>query len=330
MHLVVISICKDEEATIGDLLDRVPDTIDGINSIDKLVVSDGSQDRTAEIARRRGATVIEGTTQRRLAFRFQQAINTALEMGADLAVNIDGDLQFDPNDIPALVEPIVSGRAEFVAADRFSDPATLQKRKPANMPLGKYWGNRLGAGVVSALSGQSFNDVTCGFRAYSRNAMLSLNINTKYTYTQESFQLLAQNGTNIETLPTAVTYYPGRRSRVVTSFWSFVASSGLNILRSYRDFAPLRFFLALGILPLLGGFLAVTFVGIHWLDTGRTSPYTTLGILGGYFFSLGLLLLVAGLVADMLVRSTRNQEKILRMLKEERYLRFTDENRTQG
>ncbi len=319
MHLVVISICKDEESTIGEVLDRVPKSIPGISSIDKLVVSDGSSDDTAAVARAHGAVVIEGTEQRRLAFRFQQAIDTALEMGADIAVNIDGDLQFDSGDIPHLVGPIVAGEADFVAADRFTDAETGQRRKPENMPSGKYWGNRLGAKVVSALSSRDFNDVTCGFRAYNRDALLSININTKYTYTQETFQILAQTGKAIETVPTHVTYYPGRRSRVVTSFWGFLATSAVNILRSYRDFAPLRFFVALGLLPLLSGALSVGFVGVHWLRTSKTSPYTSIGILGAYAFSLGIILIVVGLVADMLVRSTRNQEKILRLLKEERY-----------
>ncbi len=319
VHLVVISICKDEESTIGRVLDGVPKSIAGVSVIDKLVVSDGSIDATADVARQHGAVVIEGTEQRRLAFRFQQAIDAALEMGADIAVNIDGDLQFDSADIPQLVAPIVDGQADFVAADRFTDSTTGQRRKPDNMPPGKYWGNRMGAKVVSALSSQDFNDVTCGFRAYNREALLSININTKYTYTQETFQILAQSGKAIETVPTAVTYYPGRRSRVVTSFWGFVATSGVNILRSYRDFAPLRFFVALGLLPFLTGIFSVGFVGIHWLRTSRTSPYTSIGIIGAYAFSLGIILFVVGLVADMLVRSTRNQEKILRLLKEEKF-----------
>ncbi len=319
MKLVVISICKDEEETIGAVLDGIPDNIPGISEIQKIVVSDGSTDNTVALARAHGALVIDGQTQRRLAARFQQAANLALELGADIAVNIDGDLQFDPADIPDLVEPILAGRAEFVAADRFTDPDTGEKRKPENMPTGKYWGNRLGARVVGALSGQDFDDVTCGFRAYTRDALLSLNLNSKYTYTQESFQVLAESGTIIETLPTKVTYYPGRRSRVVTNIWSFVATSGLNILRSFRDFAPLKFFLAIAFVPTMFGFVSAGFVGIHWLSTGRTSPYTALGIVGVYLFSMGFLVLISGLLADMQVRSTRNQEKILRMLKEQRY-----------
>ncbi len=330
MHLVVISICKDEATTIGEVLDGVPDSIPGVTSIEKLVISDGSTDGTAQTARDHGAIVVEGESQRRLAYRFQQGVNLALEMGADIAVNIDGDLQFNPGDIPQLIEPIISGRCQFVAADRFVDPETLEIRKPENMPGGKYWGNRLGAKVVGALTGGEFNDVTCGFRAYNRQALLSLNINTKYTYTQESFQILAQSGIDIETIPMQVTYYLGRKSRVVTSFWGFIATSGLNILRAYRDFAPLRFFLALAVLPLLFGTLSTGFVGIRWLTTGLTSPYTSLGLIGAYSLAFGLVLLIAGLLADMQVRSARNQEKIIRMLKEVKYsAEATDPDRTE-
>jgi len=313
--LVVFSICMNEEATIGQVIDGVPRAVPGIDEIEVIVVSDGSTDQTAEVARRHGAIVIEGATQRRLAFRFQQAIEIALTRNADIAVNIDGDLQFDPADVPLFVEPIVTGRADFVAADRFTDPESGERRRPANMPLGKYLANRLGARIVGSLSGERFADVTCGFRAYSRRAMLSLNINSKYTYTQESFQMLAQHRLDIEALPVQVTYYPGRTSRVVTSFWQFLTLSAVNIMRAYRDFAPLRFFTGLGMIPFVAGGAGTLFVGVHWLRTGQTSPYTSLGILGAYLFSLGLIIFVVGLLADMLGRSARNQEKILRELK---------------
>jgi glycosyltransferase involved in cell wall biosynthesis len=317
--LIVFSICKDEAATIGEVLDRIPDQLDGIDEIERWVITDGCQDNTADIAREHGAQVLEGQVQRRLAFRFQQAMALALRRGADIAVSIDGDLQFDPADIPAFVAPIVAKDADFVAADRFTDPSTGQRRRPENMPLGKYLGNRLGANIVGRLSSESFADVTCGFRAYNRKAMLALNINSKYTYTQESFQLLAFNQLDIVSIPTTVTYYPGRRSRVVTSFWQFLLNSAVNILRAFRDFAPLRFFGMLATLPLVLGGLGGGFVAIHWLRTDRTSPYTSLGILGAYLFSLGLIILVVGLLADMLGRSTRNQEKIMQELKIIRY-----------
>ncbi len=317
--LIVFSICKDEEQTIGELLDRMPRQIEGISEMEVLVISDGSNDRTADIAREHGAIVIEGATQKRLAFRFQEAINIALDRGADIAVNIDGDLQFSPEDIPLFVAPILNHEADFVAADRFTDPHTGERRRPQNMPAGKYLANRLGARIVGSLSGEPFADVTCGFRSYNRRAMLALNINSKYTYTQESFQLLAYNRLDIVSLPTEVKYFPERTSRVVTSFWQFLGNSAVNILRSFRDFAPLRFFTLLGMPPFLFGFASSGLVGIHWLRTGKTSPYTSLGILGVYLFSLGLIIFVVGLLADMLGRSARNQEKILRELKVSRY-----------
>lgn len=319
VKLVVFSICKDEAETIGEVLDRIPSKIDGVDEIEVMVLSDGSADDTAQIARDRGATVVDGQHQRRLAYRFSQAIELCLIGGADIAVNVDGDLQFDPADIPMFVAPIVEGRADFVAADRFTDPTTGERRRPENMPVGKYYGNLLGARVVGSLSGEQFPDVTCGFRSYNRNAMLSLNINSKYTYTQESFQLLAFNNLDILSLPTNVVYYPDRTSRVVTSFWRFLSNSALNILRAFRDFAPLRFFFWLGMIPFLIGLLSAGFVAVHWLWTGRTSPYTSLGILGTYLFSLGLVTFIVALLADMLGRSTRNQERILRELKIARF-----------
>lgn len=317
--LVVFSICKDEAPTIGEVIDRIPPVIDGIDEIEVLVISDGSVDDTAAVARVHGATVIEGRQQHRLAHRFAQAVEWCLESGADVAVNIDGDLQFDPADIPSFVAPIVEQSADFVAADRFTDPETGVRRRPENMPVGKYYANLLGAKIVGNLSGERFADVTCGFRAYNRRAMLALNINSKYTYTQESFQLLAHNKVDIVSVPANVTYYSGRKSRVVTSFWQFLTNSALNILRAFRDFAPLRFFFWLGLPAFLVGLVSAGFVGVHWLATGRTSPYTSLGIVGVYLFSLGLIVFVVGLLADMLGRSARNQEKILRELKTLRF-----------
>lgn len=319
MKLVVFSICKDEAATIGELLDRIPKRIKGIDEIETWVISDGSNDETVKIAQRRGANTVEGTQQKRLSHRFQQSVEVALANQADVAVNIDGDLQFQPENIPDLIQPIIDGGYDFVAADRFTDSETGERRKPANMPTGKYWANRLGAWVLGKLSQYRFRDVTCGFRAYNRNALFALNINGKYTYTQESFQILAMKRMNITSMPVQVQYYPGRKSRVVTSFSQFLFGSALNILRSFRDFAPLRFFVYAGAVPFLLGLGAGVFTAIHWVVTGAISPYVSVGIIAIYLFTLGIFLWGLGIVADMLDRSLNNQEKILEETKRIRH-----------
>ncbi|HRI05846.1 MAG TPA: glycosyltransferase family 2 protein [Candidatus Dojkabacteria bacterium] len=319
MKLVVFTFAHNEEKTIEKVLNGVPKKIDGISEITKLVIDDGSTDSTAKVAKKAGAHVIKNGNQKRLSYSFQVAVDYALENGADIAVNIDADLQMNPTDIPLLVAPIVEGRADFVSADRFSDPETGKFRRPENMPFGKYLGNLMGAFIVSKLSGKRFNDVTCGFRAYNRKALLNVNINTKDTYTQESFQILATKKLNILQIPVIVKYYKGRKSRVVTSVFKYISRSSLNIIRAFRDYAPLRFFSILGSLFFVPGLLLMLFTGIHWLNTGTFTPYKFVGILGIYAASLGILTYLFGIVADMLDRVIHNQEKILYYLKSTKY-----------
>jgi len=321
MKLVVVSICKDEAETIGQLLDQIPKSIEGITKIEKWVVDDGSTDDTAKVAEKHGALVVSDGMSKKLAFRFREVVDLALERDADVLVNIDGDLQFDPLEIPNLVAPIVQDTADFVAADRFTNPKTGRAEQPKNMPSGKYYGNKLGAWVTGKLSGHTFNDVTCGFRAYNRKALIGLNINGTHTYTQESFQILAMKRMRIKAVPVVVTYYPGRKSRVVTSIPSYIATSAINILRSYRDFAPLRFFGWLGLVPSLLGVPCLIFISLHWINTGELSPYKFVGFLGIYLVTLSLVLWALGLLADMQVRMLNNQEKVYESLKK---LKFPD------
>jgi glycosyltransferase involved in cell wall biosynthesis len=319
MKLVVVSICKDEAATIGEVLDKIPKRIAGIDRIERWVIDDGSTDNTAAAAKKHGAQVISDGVQKRLAFRFREAVDLALKNGADVMVNIDGDNQFDPAEIPRLIRPILEDQADFVAANRFKDPATGKIRRPAGMPWAKYAGNKLGARVVGELSGLRFADVTCGFRAYNRNALLALNINSDYTYTQESFQVLAMKKLRIVDVPVTITYYPGRKSRVVRSVHQFIFGSALNILRAYRDYAPLRFFGALGLLFMLPGMALLLFVAAHWLQTAAFSPYKAVGLVGLYLFTIGVLMWALALVADMFDRMLNNQEKMMELIKRQLY-----------
>jgi glycosyltransferase involved in cell wall biosynthesis len=319
MKLVVASICLNEQKHIAEVMSRVPEKIEGVDEIEKIVIDDGSSDNTVQEARKAGAIVFSNKSQKRLAYSFQKLVKIALSRGADLMVNIDGDLQFMPEQIPDLVKPIIEGEADFVASDRFTNPETGETRRPPNMPVGKYLGNLLGAKIVGLLSGEQFKDVTCGFRAYSKKALLSLNINSKYTYTQESFQVLASKRIEITSVPVTIKYYPGRKSRVVTSFFKFLFGSAINILRAFRDYAPLSFFFALGAPSVLIGFGAGGFVVAHWLIKGSFSPYKFLGFAGIYFSTLGILIWLVGLLADMLDRVLNNQEKLLKEVKELKY-----------
>jgi hypothetical protein len=206
-----------------------------------------------------------------------------------------------------------------VAADRFTDADTGSRRRPKNMSVNKYLANIVGTWIVGNLTRQSFRDVTCGFRAYNRKALLALNLNSNYTYTQESFQMLALKKMDIKAVPVKVKYYEGRKSRVVTNFFKFMAGSAINIIRAYRDFAPLRFFGGLGLVFFVFGFAASVFTLIHWLNTGRFSPYIFVAFIGVYFVSLALIVWVVGLMADMFDRILNNQEKIIEHIKKQRY-----------
>jgi len=315
MKLVVISICHNEAETIGQVLDQIPSKIDGISQIEKWVIDDGSSDGTAKVAQKHGAKVISDGAQKRLAFRFREAVDLALAQKADIMVNIDGDLQFNPADVPKLVAPLVDNVADFAAADRFSDHVSGKYRQPTNMPKGKYLGNRLGARVVSYLSRHEFHDVTCGFRAYNRKALFALNTDGTHTYTQESFQVIAMKRLRITAVPVEVKYFAERKSRVVGNILHYVAVSAVNILRSFRDFAPLRFFGWLGFIPFAFGLIFILILLVHWFIAGHPSPYKSFGFIGAYLVTMAIIFWGLGLVADMLSRMLNNQEKILERVK---------------
>lgn len=315
MKLLIVSICKNEAATIGKLLDQIHTKYPSITQVQTIVIDDGSTDDTAATAKKHGALVYSDGSSKGLAFRFREALDIALEHDADIMVNIDGDLQFSPKDIPKLIKPILENRADFVAADRFTNDQDGHMRRPKNMPLGKYIGNKLGAHVLSGLVHQKFRDVTCGFRAYNRNALVALNLNSTHTYTQESFQILAIKRLRIVTLPVKVTYFKGRKSRVVHSIFSYIFISALNIVRAYRDFAPLRFFFILGAIPMFIGVTACLGAGAHWIVTGALTPYKFAGMGGLYLVSLGIFWWSLGILADMFVRINGTQERTYETVK---------------
>lgn len=310
MKLLVAIPCLNEEATIGDIISHVPRSIDGVDQVDVLVVDDGSTDATREAAEKAGARVITHKRNLGVGQALQSAVSYALEQSYGIFTNIDGDGQFDPRQIPLLIRPILAKQADFVVGSRFLDGKSIP-----NMPVVKRWGNLRMNRLISRLAGQEFSDVSCGFRAYSRHALCRLNLHNQFTYTQETFLNLAFNNVRIAEVPVAVTYFPGRKSRVANSIWQYAFRTASIIFRTYRDYKPLRFFCGIGSAILVPAFLLFTFF-LGWrLYSGRFSPHIWAGFSAAALFLFAALFFIVGLITDMLTRIRKNQEDILYMLK---------------
>lgn len=199
LNLVVMIPCLNEAPTIETVIATIPRAIKGIGEMKILVIDDGSQDGTYERAVEAGAVVLRHDATLGLAGTFSDGITRALELGADLIVNIDGDGQFDSRDIPRLLQPIFDGEADCVTASRY-----LNRDFMSRIPWIKRWGNAQMARIVSWLTGKKFRDVSCGFRAYSREAALHVNVMGKFTYTQEVLLDLISKGFRIMEIPVRV------------------------------------------------------------------------------------------------------------------------------
>jgi glycosyltransferase involved in cell wall biosynthesis len=295
----------------------VPLQIDGVDEIEIVVVDDGSTDRTKLVAESVGATVVSHTTNKGVGAAFHTGIKTALIRGADIVVNIDADGQFNPLDIPLLLQPILEGKADFVTASRFKDSSMIPQ-----MPKIKIWGNRRIAQLISVLTYQKFYDVSCGFRAYSRDAALRLTLFGQFTYTQETFLDLVFKGTNILEVPLHVR---GERafgeSKVASNLWKYAAMTSKIIFRAFRDYRPLRFFTWVSLPFIVIGVLLEIFLIMHYALSGRFSPHKWAGFAGMGLFVLGLIFFVIGLVADMLDRIRLNQEELLYIERKREYER---------
>lgn len=308
MNLVVIIPAFNEEATIADVVRRVPRSVEHTDRTQVIVVDDGSSDGTVRAARDAGARVVSHRTNRGVGAAFVTGVEAALSAGADVIVSMDGDGQFDPADIPRLLEPILEGDAEFVTCTRFSDPTRVPQ-----MPWIKKWGNRVMTRLINRLvRGAHFTDVSCGFRAYLREPLERLVLMSDFTYTHETLLNFASQRVRMAEvhLPVRGTREYGT-SRVAGSLPRYVAGALPAVIRTVRDLRPLEFFggialVLFGVGMVLGGFS----LG-HLALTGQTSPYQSVTLASAVALILGFLLLVLALLADMLRRHRRVQEETL-------------------
>lgn len=316
MKLCIVMPALNEEATIADVIAQAPRTIEGIDEIQVIVVDDGSTDRTRELSLESGAVVVSHPQNWGVGAAFQSGVEKALELGADYMVNIDSDGQFAPADIPLLLEPLMAGRAEFASASRFKEKDYYPK-----MSVVKFWGNHAMSLLISALTGVKFYDVSCGFRAYTRDVLLNLNLQGRFTYTQETFLALSFKNIAMEEVP--IKLVSGTRqvgkSRVASNLFKYAAQTSKIIFRCFCDYNPFKVFSLLSAPILLVAFLLLIFLGIHYASHGTFSPHKWAGFVGGSLFMMGFLILTIGVIADMLARIRQNQERILYLTRKDLY-----------
>lgn len=307
--LIIYMPALNEEKTILEVINSIPKTIIGFNIIEILVVNDGSTDETASEANKAGATVLSHNKNKGVGEAFQSAINYALQAKADTLVSIDADGQFDVNQIPEMLAPILNNQADFCIGIRFTNG------KPNNMPKIKFWGNKKVNQIVSFVSNTKIHDASCGFRAYSNDTLLSLNLHGSFTYTHETILDLLDKGFKVEQIPVRVQYFEDRVSRIANNLFQYAFKTSSIIFKSLKDYRPLQFFLGIAFFI----FLVALFFGgwalIHWIVYDTITPYKSFGIIGLSLLGMSAIVTIFAFMADMLGRIRKNQEKILYFLK---------------
>lgn len=301
MKLIIQIPCLNEEASLPTTLAALPRSLPGIDQVEWLIVDDGSTDRTVEVARAHGVDhVVHFGTNQGLARAFMAGLEGAIRAGADIIVNTDADNQYDAADIPKLIEPILAGRAEMVIGARPIDEIT--HFSPFKKLLQK-----LGSWVVRKASGTTIPDSPSGFRAFSRNAALQLNVFSRYTYTLETIIQAGQKGIPITWVPIR-TNADLRPSRLVKGIADYVRRSVFTILRIFLLYRPLRSFFWVGTVFMTPGFFLLARWLVFYLQ-GSTRVRAPSLILAAILVLIGFQTWILGFVADLLAANRRLLEE---------------------
>ena len=297
MKLIVQIPCLNEEQTLPLVLKSIPKKIPGIDTVEVLIVDDGSRDKTVAIAQAHGVQhVVRHARNRGLGISFRHGIERAMELGADIVVNTDGDNQYPQGRIADLVQPIVRGEADIVIADR-------QTHTIAHFSPFKKFLQRMGSRVVNIAAGTDLPDASSGFRAYSRGSLLELNTVTMFSYCMETIIQAGNKRMAITSIPVE-TNRKTRNSRLFKSTWEHVRKSGMTIVRAYIMYRPHVVFGGAGVLLFVMG--AIPFARFLYLTAtdDNTAGHLQSLIIGLVLLVAALLCLALTIIAD-LIRTNR-------------------------
>ena len=302
MYVIIQIPCYNEEKTLAVTIADLPRSIEGVDRVEYLVINDGSTDNTVEEAKRLGVHHVVGFRNNRgLAKGFMAGLDAALHLGADIIVNTDADNQYCGADIAKLVQPIIEKKADIVIGER---PILDTKHFS---PLKKLF-QRLGSFVVRVASNTKIPDAPSGFRAYSREAALRMNVTNDYTYTLETIIQAGRNKMAITSVPIR-TNPELRKSRLFKSMWSYMKRSASVIARSYMMYRPLKFFGSIGIFSFLIGLaLGIRFLILLYLNQSGGNVQSL--ILMSVLMIMGILMILVGLLGDMIASNRKLLEDI--------------------
>ena len=307
MKLIIQIPCHNERDTLAQTVGDLPTHIDGIDVIEYLVIDDGSTDGTAQVARDLGVHhILVNPTNLGLARTFARGLSCAIDKGADIIVNTDGDNQYYGPDIAKLVQPIVDGTAELVVGDRQTDGIT--HFSPVKRLLQKF-----GSAVVRTFSGVQIPDAVSGFRAISRSAAVRINIVSNFSYTIEMLIQAGNKGLAVTSVPVR-TNPKTRESRLFKSIPSFIQKSGATALLMYAMYQPLRIFSMIGLMiAFIGAIPIIRFLYFYFFETGAGKIQSL--IIGSALLTAGTITFVIGLLADLVGRNRQLLELTLERMK---------------
>ena len=297
MKLIIQIPCLNESGTLAETILALPRRIEGIDTIELLIIDDGSNDDTSGVARRMGVHhIVRHRRNRGLAAAFNSGMQRALAEGADIIVNTDADGQYVGEDIAKLVAPVVAGQADIVVGDRgvADNPhfGVFKRRL-----------QRLGSATVKRLSQLEITDAVSGFRAISREAAQRINITTDFSYTTDMLIQAGRKRLAVVSVPIR-TNAAARPSRLFKSIPDFISNTGMTMARVYLTYNPLRFFTGIGLLTAAVGVLPIMRF-LWFIIQGSSDGHLQSLVLGSALVILGLLISILGLLADLIGTNRR-------------------------